>query len=90
MTILSLYTHRCTILKTYLNRHYTGGTLNFYPARLSKFFHFSAATEGRIVTVFQKVLTFFIVDQNVQNFNDSCSQSVLIEIKYSSIKINFF
>lgn len=45
--------------------------------------------ERIILTVFQKISTFTSwMVENVQNFNDSCSQSVLIEIKYSSIKIN--
>jgi len=77
-------------MKTYLNHRYAGGALNLYSARLSKFSHFSIPIECRILTVVQKVVAFKSwMIENVQNFNVICSQSVVIEMKYSSIKLFF-
>ena len=84
MTKLSLYTHCGKPLTSYLNHRYPGGTLNFYPTLLSNFSRFSVPIERSILTSVQKVVTFKSwTRENVQNFNDSCSQNVLIEMKYS-------
>jgi len=58
MTTLSLYTHRGTPMTSYLNHRYPGGTLHFYPARMSNFSHSSVLIESRILTFLQKNLAF--------------------------------
>jgi len=42
-------------MTSYLSHRYPGGTLHFYPARMSNFSHFSILIESRILTVVQKV-----------------------------------
>jgi len=74
-------------MTNYLNHRYPSGTLHFYPALLSNFSHFSDSIECKSLTVVQKIVTFKSrMVENVQNFNESRSQNILIEMKYSSIK----